>query len=350
MTSTRMPYILEDEDRHGNVRVYFYKRGCKKVRLPNDRQSLEFMQAYTTARAAALPLTPKVDRDKQPSAGSLRSLVVSFYDSAEFKENEQSTQRLCRLILDKFCLKHGHLPYLKMEPSHVRRFRDAKAETPDAANKLVKLLRQVFAHGIAIDRCKTNPARDVPMLDNNNPDGHHSWTLEEVEEFEARHPLGTRAHLAMALMLYTSQRRSDIVLLGRQHIKNGRLAFTQQKNKRRNPVKLQIPIRPELQHVLDNSQCGDMTFLVTAFGKAFTPAGFGNWFREQCDMANLRHCSAHGLRKAAAARLAEAGASEKEIMAITGHRTSKEIMRYTKAAEQRKLADNAMAKLKKEDR
>jgi integrase/recombinase XerD len=89
-----------------------------------------------------------------------------------------------------------------------------------------------------------------------------------------------------------------------------------------------------------------MTFLVTEFGRPFTPAGFGNWFRDQCDQANLHHCSAHGLRKATAAALAEAGATAHEIAAVTGHMSLEEIERYTRAARTRKLGDTAVAKLK----
>jgi site-specific recombinase XerD len=89
-----------------------------------------------------------------------------------------------------------------------------------------------------------------------------------------------------------------------------------------------------------------MTFLVTEYGRPFTPSGFGNWFRNRCDQANLRHCSAHGLRKATAAALAEAGATAHEIAAVTGHMSLEEIERYTRAARKRKLADTAIAKLK----
>jgi integrase/recombinase XerD len=89
-----------------------------------------------------------------------------------------------------------------------------------------------------------------------------------------------------------------------------------------------------------------LTFLTTEFGRPFTPAGFGNWFRDQCDQANLHHCSAHGLRKATAAALAEAGATAHEIAAVTGHMSLEEIERYTRAARKKKLADNAIAKLK----
>ena len=91
---------------------------------------------------------------------------------------------------------------------------------------------------------------------------------------------------------------------------------------------------------------GHLTFLVTEFGKPHSPNGFGNKFKDWCREAGLPHCSAHGLRKAAAARLAERGATAHEIMAITGHQSLEEVERYTRAAQRRTLADSAMAKLK----
>jgi integrase len=89
----------------------------------------------------------------------------------------------------------------------------------------------------------------------------------------------------------------------------------------------------------------NLTFLVTAQGAPFTPAGFGNWFRECCDAVGLKNCSAHGLRKAAARRLAEAGNSTNAIAAVTGHTTLKEVERYTRDADQARLADQAIATL-----
>jgi len=123
----------------------------------------------------------------------------------------------------------------------------------------------------------------------------------------ASHPIGCKARLAMGLMLYTGQRRGDAVLLGPHHLAKGWLVFTQQKNRKRKPIKMEIPLRPELQDILAASPTGKTTFLVTEFGKPFSANGFGNWFRKQCDHAGLPHCTAHGLRKAAAARLAELG-------------------------------------------
>jgi integrase len=70
-----------------------------------------------------------------------------------------------------------------------------------------------------------------------------------------------------------------------------------------------------------------MTFLTTRYGRAFTAAGFGNAFREWCNSAGLPGRSAHGLRKATARRLAEAGCSASQIGSITGHKTLKEVSR-----------------------
>ena len=105
-------------------------------------------------------------------------------------------------------------------------------------------------------------------------------------------------------------------------------------------------MHPDLAAIVAETPADHLTFLTTQFGQSFKTAGFGNWFREQCDVAGLKHCSAHGLRKAAARRLAEAGCTEHEIAAITGHASLREVARYTKAADQKRLAAAAMEKVK----
>jgi integrase len=207
------------------------------------------------------------------------------------------------------------------------------------------LRRSVYAFAIEYRHVTRNPANDVKYL-KGNPEGFHSWSDEEIKRFEVHHRIGSRARLALALLLYTGQRRSDVVLFGRQHLRDGWLHFTQRKNRSRNPITLAVPVAPEHKDILDATPSNVLTFLVTEFGRPFTASVFGNRFRKWCDEAGLpKHCSAHGLRKAAASRLAEAGASEKEIGAVTGHRTSKEVSRYTRAANQKTLARSAMDKL-----
>jgi integrase len=338
-----LKHIVEDTDRHGNVRVYFRKAGQPKVRLLEKPGTDAFLTEYR--RAVAGEAVQVQTTKPKPSAESLSWLVARYYDSAEFKRLSARTQHVRKLILGHVCDVDGSKPYKLLEAKHVRRMRDLKADQPEAANGRVKALRAVFAWAVlpGVELAVDNPAAKVPYIIATG-DGHHSWTDEEIEQFEARHSIGTKARLAMALLIHLAQRRSDIVLFGPKHVHNGCIRFTQQKNKgiKAKAIHLQIPVEPELQTIINASPVGSETFLVTEFGKPFTANGFGNWFRARCDEAGLPHCSAHGLRKAASRQLAETGATGHQIMAVTGHKTLKEVDRYTKAVSQPLLAEQAM--------
>jgi len=143
------------------------------------------------------------------------------------------------------------------------------------------------------------------------------------------------------LLLFTGQRRSDIIRMGRQHVREGAIAFTQYKGRKSKPKRLTLPILPELQRIIDASSCGALTFLVNDLGRPFTDAGFGNWFRDVCVEAGVPG-RAHGLRKAAATIAANNGATPHQLMAIFGWRDLKMPERYTQAADQRRLAEASM--------
>jgi integrase len=248
--------------------------------------------------------------------------------SSEFKQLSDRTRSVRRRVLDKYCLTHGDKPFTLLEPRHIRAQRDELADRPEAANQFVKLLRQVLNFAVEYDYLKHNVARDVPYISSKSQ-GFHAWTVEEVRRYEATHSIGTTARLALALLLYPGQRRGDVVSFGRQHAKDGWLAFIQNKGKSRRPVSLSIPILPELQQIIDVTKTGQMVFLATQRGKPFTSNGFGNRFRKWCDTAGLPQCSAHGLRKAGATIAAENGATANELMAIFGWKTMKQVQHYT---------------------
>ncbi len=349
----RLRYVVEDVDRRGNVRVYFRRKGQPKLRLPDPIGSPEFLTAYQAAMVGMLK--PKGAQVQIASgrilSGSNRALCVEYFKSAQFTRLDARTQRVRRGILARFCQHrnsrgepYGDQPFSLLEARHIRRQRDQLAATPEAANALVKALRQLFAFATEYDHTERNPARDVAYLSSGS-EGFHTWTIEEVRQFEGRHPVGSKARLAFALMLYAGVRRSDAVALGRQHVRDGWLTFTVVKNRGRKPVTLQVPILPELQSIIDATPSGNLTFIVTTFGKPFTANGFGNWFRRRCDEAGLNHCSAHGLRKAGATIAAENGATEHQLMAIFGWASPKQAARYTRAARQKVLAGAAMSLL-----
>lgn len=355
MVSLKLRYVYEDVDRHGNVRIYFWRRGSPKIRIRETLGTPAFFDVYrkllADAEAGKLVRPPHDNRRLEP--GTYRWLCTQYFASAEFRQLAPRTQTVRRRILEKtfdepiapgeFAV-FGDFPLSRITAKAIKVLRNRKLDRPEAANARVKAIRQVFAWGIQEEHVNANPARDVKYL-RGKPGGFHSWDNQQVERFEQRHPIGTKARLALGLLLYTGQRRSDVVLFGRQHVRDGALRFTQVKGRNRAPKRLELPILPELQKIIDASPTGNMTFLVTKFGQPFTASGFGNWFRRRCDEAGLTHCSAHGLRKAGASIAAENGATENQLMAIFGWETSKEAARYTKAARQKKMASDAMPKL-----
>ncbi len=335
--------LARDTDRSGNERIYYRKPGAPKVRLRAPFGTPEFDAEYRRAVAGEVPPKPE-PKGAPPVPGSMNAFCVSYYQSREFRQLDPRTRRVRQLILDKFREEHGAKPARELRPHNVRKIRDARADKPEAANGLLKALRAVFRFAVEEGLYHVNPVREVRYLPG-SVDGFRAWTEDDVAAFEACHPIGTTARLAMALLLYTAQRRSDVITFGPGLIKDGWLTFTQHKNRNSRPVVMSLELRPQLREVIEASPGGHPTFLVTEFGKPFTAAGFGNRFRKWCNEAGLPACSAHGLRKLCAARMAEAGCTPHEIAAVTGHRTLKEVTRYTNSAKQKRLAGAAFARL-----
>ena len=353
----RYRYVRSYRDRHGKLRIE-YRRGGRTIALRATPGTAEFQEAYD---AAAALFETKGDglatRPSNPTAqmGTLGWLSLQYLASAECRQLATSTQRTRSLVLQEMLAEplkpnspttFSACPANRITPLHVKILRDRKQTFPAAANFRVKLMRMLFKWAIenTVAGLTQNPARDVSKL-KMRADGYHTWSPEERACFEERHPIGTKARLAYALIFHTGQRRSDVVLLGRQHVHVGKLCFTQQKNKRRKPMTLELPILPQLQRVLDASALGDLTFLVSDNGRPFTVAGFGNWFRDRCNEAGLPQCSAHGLRKAAATVAAENGATAHELMSIFGWLSLEEAQRYTRTADRKKLAQRGMGHL-----
>jgi integrase len=342
-------YVKGYIDRNGKPRFYFRRKGFKSVALPDLPWSPTFMAAYEEALAARPPQIG-VNRVKP---GSMRALAISYFSSIDFRSMKANSQYVRRKIIEHFSEqtdkdggKYGDKNAVTLQREHIVKLMAARAEKPESANGLRKALRAMMKHAVEIGLRADDPTRDVKALRPKSKLGFHRWTEAEIAQFEARHPIGTKPRLALALGLYTGQARQDVVTMGPQHVKHEVLNWVRGKTERTTGTELAIPIHPTLRKIIDATPSGHLTFLVTEFGKPFAVAGFGNWFREQCDMANLHHCSFHGLRKAASVRLAEAGCTPHEIAAITGHASLKEVVRYTNTVDRKRLARAAMDKMK----
>jgi integrase len=275
-------------------------------------------------------------------------LMTCYMRSPEYRSLGDSTRKV-RATLLNHCAEHlGRTrSFNSVVKAEIRALRDSMADRPEAANARVKALRQVYKWAVSCDLSENNPAANVPYLPSNNPHGFHTWTEREIELYESVHETGTVPRLAIDILQFTGVRRSDAVLLGPPNERQGMLEFTEQKNRERQPKERIIPILPELRRSIDATPIGRFTYLVTQFKRPFTRAGFGNWFKKRCREANLEHCSAHGIRKAAAVKAAMGGATTSQLMAIFGWDSSKMAEHYTKAAERNRLARESMHLLRK---
>jgi integrase len=327
------PYCHWKRDRRGGGYWYFERRGYARVRLPGLPWSPQFMAAYDAAMNGE-PVPIGADRVQ---AGTMADLIAKYYSNPAWRALKPQSQRAYRRILEKLRERHGAKLVSELKPKNIRKIA-ASIEAPSTQKLFVTVMKILMKHGISCGMLDTNPARDVesPKLKTR---GHHTWTEAEIAQFEAHHAPGSREQLALALLLYTGQRRSDVVLMGPQHIKDGIMHIVQVKT----GAELDIPVHPELAEIIAQSKISHLAFLITFYGKPFSAQGFGDWFEKACIAAGVPGRS-HGLRKAASVRLAEADCTPHEIMAITGHKSLREVERYTREANRKKLAKSAGAK------
>jgi integrase len=169
-------------------------------------------------------------------------------------------------------------------------------------------------------------------------EGFHPWSEADAARFEPAYPIGTRERLALTLLLYTGQRVSDGARMGWQHVRGEHIAVRQQKTDAAQMLKM----HPELVRVLAAVPRSNLTFLVTERGAAFSAKGLSKWFSKRCRATGLASRTAHGLRKLALTRRANAGASIPMLKAFGGHKTSKEVEHYVQAADQVRLDEEGL--------
>jgi integrase len=331
----RLAFVQSFTDRHGKVRHYF-RRGSTRIALVGLPGSDTFMAGYQAALNASP--TP-VGASLRSKPGSVSAVIAEYYGSQAFRSLTGGTPALRRAILERFRAKHGDKPLASMPTEFVHALIDTM--TPHEAKNWLTAFKGVVRWAMDRKLVKNDPTAGVQVR-MPKTDGFHTWTEDEIAAFEAHWPIGSKQRLALALGLYTAQRRGDVVRIGRQMIRDGVLTVRQAKT----GVTLAIPVHPDLAAIIAATSHGHLTLLVTERGKSYGANAFSEMFGRWCDAAGLpSHCVFHGLRKAACTRLADAGASVHEIAAISGHATLKEIARYTKAADQSRLARMAMERI-----
>jgi len=334
---TKLKHIHKFTDRHGRVRHYLRLPKVRAVALPGEPGSPEIMHAYNAALAAYAPPETGQSRAKP---GSMRDLYERYIKSARFTGKAASTRMVERRMLERFLAKHGDKPAAAVQTRHLDAIFAEMRHTPGAAMNLRKRLRGLFRLAIKLGWRKDDP---IAATDTFRYGTHHTWTENEICLFQSRHARGTMRRLAFDLALYTGQRSGDVRVMKWSDVANGRFVVAAQQ---KTGQAVAAPLHPELIRTLEAAERSHMVMITTKWGAPFSQAGFGNWMAESIEQAGLpSRCVAHGLRKAAARRLAEAGCTPHEIRSITGHRSLQEVQRYTEAADREGLAGSAMARV-----
>lgn len=336
VTKIRLPYIKEYTDRTGVARRYFRRKGRTFGALPGNPGSPEFMEAYQAFLAAE----PKAQSTKAP--GTIGALVTSYYASPDYRNLSTNSQTLySKSVLEPFVAKHGHrLVRDILRDKIVAYVQDIGLDRPGLANLTRSVLLLLMAYAVAHGQRRDNPLAGLKPY---KVGTHHTWTDDELKAYEARWPLGTRQRLAYATLLYTGQRVGDARNIRLRDALSGAIPFTQQKT----GVELMIEVHPELRRAIKAGPIKGVYLLGDPNGAQMKDGAIWRLISKAVRDASLPdNCVPHGLRKALMRRLAESGATGKEIQAVSGHKTLKEVERYTAAADQRKMGKAALATLK----
>lgn len=321
----------------GRTLWYYRTRGHKPVRLPDlPHDNPAFLAAYAAAKASLAAPPPATE-------GSIAALCRVALASSAFHAMSAGYRRMLRRHLDAIRTTWGSGAARTLKPEHIAAD-VAKAESPMDRLKAWRFLcARACDPGVGL--LKADPSAGVEPPAKTKSEGHPTWTADDVDKYRARWPIGTAKRAAFELLYWTAARAEDSTKLGKGMVdREGLLTYRQGKTAflAHAPWTCPLPAYAQaweadrrLMHEALKCLEGHMTFLATAGGESRSEKGLVTMIRDAARLAGVEK-SAHGLRKARATALAEAGATAHQLMAWTGHRTLKEAQRYTEAADRRR--------------
>jgi integrase len=334
-------------DKYGKMRRYFRVAG-RNVAIPGEPGSLEYTKAWL-AEMEKLPVH-EIGKAKRSKPGSVSDAIASYFQSNQYflEQLSEGTRRSRTGILNRFREYDGDLPIASLRRSDIIDRLDKLL--PSTRRNWLVALRGLMEYAVAKQWLKEDPTIGIKGYkppakadDDDEEEGWQTWPEEWIEQYEGYHPIGSTARLTEALALIGGQRRSDVIRMGPGMVEGGMIILRQKKTRRHKGI-AQIEITPELAEIIAASVIGIKTYLVMPNGRPFTVSYIGAMFRQWCDEAGLPpEASMHGLRKAWCRRAAAGAATEDQMMAVTGHRTSKQLREYLAKVNRGLLARQGMA-------
>lgn len=332
MPKPKLPFLTREVTRHG-LAVWYVRtqHHGKRVRIRAEYGSEAFMAEYRDALKGAPAPKPS------GATGSVAWLWNRYRASNAWRALSPATRRARENIMIPVLKTSGARPCGKIKRGDIEATRD-KQPAPNQARALLDSLRGLFRWAAV---ALPEQVREDPTIGVKNPvapktDGFPVWSEADVDTYQKYWKIGTRERIWIDVLLYSGLRRGDAVTLGRQHVRDN--TFTIKTEKSGKLVEVCNPLLAILATTLEAGPCGDMVFICGANGKPMTKESFGNAFRKACRLAKIYGKSAHGLRKAAATRCAENGATTSQLMALFGWISPKQAELYTRSADRRRMA------------
>ncbi len=336
MPRPRPPHLFREITRHGKVVWYVRVDKGPRIRVaafgtPEFDASYEAATSGEHRRPAGAP-----------ALGTLNWLIARYRETRAWTDLSMATRRQREIIFRQVIETAGDQPAAKITASSLEKGRDRRSV--HQGRHFLDAMRGLFRWAAKAKLAK-DPTIGIEDPARPKSDGFPPWTEDDVAAYQKCWPLGTRQRVWLDVLLYTGLRRGDAVQLGRQHVRNGIATLKTEKT----GTEVVLPILPVLSETLAAGPCGDLHFVVSADGKPFTKEAFGNAFREACTKAGVR-ASAHGVRKLAATRMANNGATVAQLEAVFGWSGGRMASLYTRSADRRRLAHSSVHMLMNEER
>lgn len=285
--------------------------------------------------------------------GSVADAILRFRRSPQFLGWSDGWRYRVNRQLDTLMTFNGREPLASLTRGAIVQMRDEFAEVPGEGANWLKAVKALLAYATEIEMIQVNPARDVKPLPPRTPDGFRVWTEDEIDIFLAHHRPGGLARRVLILALYTGAARADLVLLGWPHLRDDVLTYRRVKTAKTAGPLIHVPVLPPLADELARIPRSQLTFLQTRDGNPRSPLSLtGDMMRwtTAAGLGDLDHMgrglTLHGLRKALGRRLAEAGCTESQIMAVLGHRSPSSAAVYTRAFDRAQASTAALERLR----
>jgi integrase len=339
MPRPRPPHLHRQVTRHHKTVWYVRVDKGRRIRIRAPFGTPEFDVEYQ----AALGGISSSRARGTVTAGTLAWLIDCYRETTAWGDLSLATRRNRENHFRQVIETAGHQPVRAITQAVLIAGRDRRAATPAQARNFLDALRGLFKWAKGAKHVTIDPTEGVKNPKRKKGPGFPVWTEEDATAYDKRWSIGTKERVWRDVLFYTGLRRGDAVTLGRQHVRDG--VATLRTEKSQGGMTIAIPILPILQRTLDAGPTGELAFISGKGGKPLTKESFGNAFKEACNAAGLPNRSAHGCRKIAATRAAEAGATVAQLNAIFGWKGTAMASLYTEAADRKRLALEAMAKV-----